>query len=204
MSCCREGEDKGAAEAIEIHQKALDDLVSVNSLFTVAVFVGLSYANPADLTSLENRPECNADSGTAKRLVVYEVISFSLFLMSSLVAKTVKVHLIIYRKLPHYFNQKKWRYYRCAMFLLSAWGSILGCVFLTLSMVDVIQIKIGTLSCGSAYTARAVASLIAIVALALCIYAPAMMHAIYKSIRFDSASKGQTTYIAAKKRKEYV
>ncbi|XVF41589.1 hypothetical protein PTKIN_Ptkin01aG0291300 [Pterospermum kingtungense] len=81
---------------IEIQQRALDDIVNVNSLFTMAVFVGLAFASPGQ-HSLGNRPECDADSGVAKRLITYEVVSFAFFLLSSLTAKTLKVQLHIHR-----------------------------------------------------------------------------------------------------------
>lgn len=172
--------EKKVLDTIEIHQKALDDLVNVNSLFTIAVFVGLSLAHPGE-HSLENRAECDADSVLAKRLVVNEVLSFAFFLLSSLVAKTLKVHLNIYREKD--FRKTKFKVIRGGMLLMSAWGSILGCVFLTVSMVDVIQIRVGKISCGSEYAFRAAGSLVAIVTLALSIYVPFMMHAIFISMK---------------------
>ncbi|KDP45219.1 hypothetical protein JCGZ_15084 [Jatropha curcas] len=76
--------------------QALDDLVSVNSLFTVAVFLGLAFASP-DQHSLEtHRPHCDPDEKMGKRLVVCEVVSFSSFLLSSLVAKSMKVYINIF------------------------------------------------------------------------------------------------------------
>ena len=175
-----EKQEKALEEALlEIYLKALDDLVNVNSLFTFAVFLGLSYASPGNL-SLENRPECNADSGVAKRLVVFEVVSFSLFLMSSLVAKTLKFHFFIHRqkyfgKVAPLSNCRRW------ILMFTAGGSILGCVFLTISIVHVIEIKVGKLSCGSRYTVGAVASLITIVGIAVCIYTCTIMEAISAS-----------------------
>ena len=60
----------------------------MNSLFTLAVFVGLSQASPS-IRSLENRDECDAGPGLAKMLVLYEVVAFACFLLSSgLVAKS--------------------------------------------------------------------------------------------------------------------
>ena len=179
--CCCRDKDKAAEKAIlKIHLKALDDLVSVNSLFTIAVFVWLSYAHAGKLTGLENPPECNADSGVAKRLVVYGVVSFGLFLLSSLVAKTLKVHFSLHRK--DYFGKdptldrkKK----RCRNLMFAASGTILGCFFLTLSMINVIQIRLGKLSYGSKYTIVAVASLVTIVAIALGIYTYTMTQAIF-------------------------
>ncbi|KAG6680718.1 hypothetical protein I3842_13G057200 [Carya illinoinensis] len=151
-------------DTIEIHLRALADLVNVNSLFTVAVFVGLSFAN-SEVQSLEVRPECNADFKMSERLVV-------------LVATTLKVHLNIYGKED--FKKPVLKTY--SRLLLAAWGSILGCVFLVLSMIDVIQIRIGKLSCGSRSTVRSVASLVSIVGLAFIIYVPALMHAIFVSL----------------------
>ncbi|XVF21264.1 hypothetical protein REPUB_Repub12eG0075300 [Reevesia pubescens] len=122
----------------EIHQKVLDDLVNVNSLFTLAVFVGLSLARQGE-RSLENRSECDAGADNAKRLVVNEVASFACFLLSSLVAKALKIHVIICQQkdFKHTHNQ--------------AW--------------------------------RATEALIAIVLLALAIYVPFMMNAIFTSVK---------------------
>ena len=164
----------------EIHQKALDDLVSVNSLFTLAVFVGLSLARQGE-RSLENRTECDTDANYAKRLVVYEVASFACFLLSSLVAKALKIHVTICQEAD--FKQTRNQITRGCMLLLSVWASVFGCIFLTMSMVDVIQIKVGKLSCGSVYAWRATGALIAIVLLALAIYVPFMMNAIFSSVR---------------------
>ncbi|XP_022758803.1 uncharacterized protein LOC111305484 [Durio zibethinus] len=164
----------------EIHQKALDDLVNVNSLFTLAVFVGLSLARQGE-RSLENRTECDAGANNAKRLVVNEVASFACFLLSSLVAKALKIHVTICQEED--FKHTRNQVVRGCMLLLSVWASVFGCIFLTISMVDVIQIKVGKLSCGSVYAWRATGALIAIVLLALSIYVPFMMNAIFTSVK---------------------
>ncbi|CAI8612467.1 unnamed protein product [Vicia faba] len=52
---------------------ALDGLVNVNSLFTIAVFVGLSLTTPGQ-RSLENRTSCDAGIDVEKKLLVYEVV----------------------------------------------------------------------------------------------------------------------------------
>ncbi|KAJ9128722.1 hypothetical protein P3X46_034548, partial [Hevea brasiliensis] len=80
---------KTQVDSSEVH-----DLVNGNSLFTIAVFVGLSFAPPGQ-HSLKNLPECGLGPVVAKRLIVYEVISFAFFPLSSLVAKTLKVFLNI-------------------------------------------------------------------------------------------------------------
>ncbi|OMP07793.1 hypothetical protein COLO4_07044 [Corchorus olitorius] len=164
----------------EIYQKALDDLVNVNSLFTLAVFVGLSLARTGE-RSLENRTECDATPIYAKQLVVNEVVSFACYLLSSLVAKALKIHVTICQ-LEDFLSTRN-QVLRGGMVMLSVWASVFGCIFLTISMVDVIQIKVGMLSCGSYYAWKATAALIAIVLLALSIYVPFMMTAIFTSVR---------------------
>ncbi|KAJ6680708.1 hypothetical protein OIU79_020242 [Salix purpurea] len=69
------GAKKAEVDGKEIFKKALDDLVNVNSLFTIAVFVGLSVAS-RDQHSLDNRDECDAGPDVAKRLVLFEGTGF--------------------------------------------------------------------------------------------------------------------------------
>ncbi|KAK2651564.1 hypothetical protein Ddye_011420 [Dipteronia dyeriana] len=194
---------------IEVHQKALDDLVNVNSLFTLAVFVGLAYANPSQ-RSLENRPECDPDPGLAKRLVIYEVNSFACFLFSSLVAKAIKVILNIRKKeltrdhilVPDRLCKKvilseTWKRISLG---LSVFASFAGIVLLTLSMVYVVQIRVGKLTCGSDHALMAVVPLCAMVLTALLFYVPSMAYAVivsaskvYEDSEDTKASNGSDT-----------
>ncbi|XP_057965860.1 uncharacterized protein LOC131156302 isoform X1 [Malania oleifera] len=178
-------------DTIEVHRRALDDLVNVNSLFTIAVFVGLSFASPGQLHSLENRSACDPDPGMARRLIIFEVISFAFFLLSSLVAKTLKVQLDINRY--KYFRDWQSKLWRGSMLSLSLMASFLGIVFLTLSMINVIQIRLGKLSCGSVHAMEAVAPLCAIVLLALAIYVPSSVNAIWISMK-QVQPKGKTSW----------
>nr|CAD1843574.1 unnamed protein product [Ananas comosus var. bracteatus] len=131
-----------------IHVTALDGVVNVNSLFTVAVFVGLSLTGPP---SPGQGGGCSAGADVARNLLAFEVVSFSFFLFSSLVAQGLKLALnLINANDPHdaFRARIDARLLRLGM-LASAGGSVLGCVFLLLSMVDVIQIRLGLLSCGA-------------------------------------------------------
>ncbi|KAI9178635.1 hypothetical protein LWI28_029017 [Acer negundo] len=185
------GAKAGAVEDnVEIHQKALDDLVNVNSLFTISVFIGLSFATPNQLHSLDSRPECDPDSDMAKMLVVYEVISFACFLLSSLVAKSLKVvlnirkkeqidkdHLMIPDRLfKRWLLSEKWRTF---LMVVTIAASISGIWFLTFSMVNVIQIRVGKLSCRSNYALSAVIPLFVVVLASQVIYAPSMMYGVF-------------------------
>ncbi|GAY51643.1 hypothetical protein CUMW_135760 [Citrus unshiu] len=87
--------DSPLEKLIDVHSKALDDLVNVNSLFTIAVFIGLSFASPKQ-HSLENRPECDADPVVAKTLVTYEIrlgklSCGSVYTLKSVISLTVLV-----------------------------------------------------------------------------------------------------------------
>ncbi|WOL09661.1 maternal effect embryoarrest 60 [Canna indica] len=180
-----ESENKYAMSSIgrsqsttSIHVTALDGLVNVNSLFTIAVFVGLSIASPGQ-RSLEGRSACDAGPDVARYLLVFEVVSFSFFLFSSLVAQGLKlaINLLNSNDIDEAFRAHiNARVLRLGM-LASAVGSVMGCLFLVLSMVNVIQIRLGLLSCGSQPAVRAVAALVTLVTTALAVYIATVFYA---------------------------
>jgi hypothetical protein len=161
-----------------VHVTALDGIVNVNSLFTVAVFVGLSLTTP-NQRSLENRISCDAGIDMAKNLLVFEVVSFSFFLFSSLVAQGLKlaINLLNSKDVDEAFrahiNLKALRFGMMG----SAIGSVIGCVFLMLSMINVIEIRLGMLSCGSKSTVHAVTALVLLVSSALLVYISTAVYA---------------------------
>jgi hypothetical protein len=161
-----------------VHVTALDGLVNVNSLFTVAVFVGLSLATPGQ-RSLEDSGACDAGKDIVKNLLIFEVTSFSAFLFSSLIAQGLKLAIIINNSkelreaVKGHINNKLLRF----GMLASAFGSVMGCVFLMLSMVNVIQIRLGVLSCGVGSTVRATLTLVALVSIALAVYISTVIYA---------------------------
>ncbi|CAL5333852.1 unnamed protein product [Camellia sinensis] len=59
----------------------------------------------------------------------------------------------------------------------SAVGSVMGCLFLMLSMINVVEIKLGTLSCGSKSTVSSAAALIALVTSGLLVYVSTAVYA---------------------------
>jgi len=165
-------------ETTSVHVTALDGLVNVNSLFTVAVFVGLSLATPGQ-RSLEDSGACDAGEDIVKNLLIFEVTSFSSFLFSSLIAQGLKLAIIINNSKELHDAVKGLinnRLLRLGM-LASAVGSVMGCVFLMLSMVNVIQIRLGILSCGGSSSVRATIALVALVFTALAIYISTVFYA---------------------------
>ncbi|XP_030527985.1 uncharacterized protein LOC115739159 [Rhodamnia argentea] len=176
-------------EAVQVHQKALDDLVTVNSLFTAAVFVGLAFANPGKQI-IEGAEQCEAGNHVARRLVKNEVISFACYLLSSLVAKALKTHLFTYLIDPPLAGdiKDKWsKVLRGSLFALSTSASIVGGVFLLISMVDMIQLRLGKIICGGTQAVHAFGALVAVNILALVIYVPFVGDTIYRStMMFDN------------------
>ncbi|XP_047318528.1 uncharacterized protein LOC124921869 [Impatiens glandulifera] len=161
-----------------VHVTALDGLVNVNSIFTIAVFVGLSLAVP-NQRSLEGRAACDAGPDVAKKLLVFEVVSFSFFLFSSLVAQGLKlaINLLNSKDVDEAFRAHiNIKILRFGM-LGSAIGSVMGCLFLVLSMVCVIEIRLGMLSCGSKSAVHAAAALIVLVSSALLVYLSTTVYA---------------------------
>ncbi|KAL3531031.1 hypothetical protein ACH5RR_010353 [Cinchona calisaya] len=159
-----------SSSATSVQVTALDGLVNVNSLFTIAVFVGLSFATSGQQSL--GGSACDASIEVDRKLLVYEVISFSFFLFSSLVAQGLKlaINLLNCKDVEEAFRVYMNRHILIYGMLASAIGSVMGCVFLMLSMVDLIQIRLGTLSCGSQWTVKAVCSLIVLVAPGLLFY----------------------------------
>jgi hypothetical protein len=161
-----------------VHVTALDGIVNANSLFTIAVFVGLSLDIP-DQNSMENNTACYVGVDVLRNLVVFEVVSFSFFLYSSLVAQGLKlaINLLNSNEVNEAFRAHiNKKVLRLGM-IGSAIGSVMGCLFLMLSMVNVIQIRLGMLSCGSKSAVHAVAALLILVSSALLVYISTVIYA---------------------------
>ncbi|PKI66496.1 uncharacterized protein LOC116211133 [Punica granatum] len=170
--------------ATRIHVMALDGLINVNSLFTVALFLGLT-ATPGSTISAPIargglKASCVADNEVAEQLVAFHVYSFSSFLFSSLIALALKQAIKItdwpgsggddccdMRRIDlGHINLAGLR----VGILVSGVGSVFGCGFLMMALVNLVQIKLGTLACGSLYTLAAIVPLAILVPSALFIY----------------------------------
>lgn len=167
-----------------IHVMALDSMVNVNSLFTFAVFVGLAWnlKDPSYILIGITDP-CVASSAMAEDFVKYHVYSFSSFLFSSLIALGLKQGIsggagrakdeAVLPGQGHgavgHVNLKVLR----GGILVSASGSVAGCVFLMLALVDLVQIKMGRLDCRREwYTVAAVVPLVTLTSTACFIRFP--------------------------------
>ncbi|KAJ7967737.1 maternal effect embryo arrest 60 [Quillaja saponaria] len=170
-----------SSSATSIHITALDGIVNVNSLFTLAVFIGLAW-NPTDPNnSLNPDPTCNPSSSVTEDLVTFHVYSFSSFLFSSLIALGLKQAIRLSRNSSfHHPFEFLVHVNKSALrvgMLVSGVGSVSGCGFLMLALVNVVQIKLGTLSCGSSHSLAAVVPLVILVPIALLIYISVVLYA---------------------------
>ncbi|XP_030932170.1 uncharacterized protein LOC115957956 [Quercus lobata] len=164
-----------------VHVTTLDGIVNVNSLFTLAVFVGLTW-NPDDPSNtLINDQDCAAGPSKAKDLVSFHVYSFSSFLFSSLIALALKQAIRISKSPtyhPYEFIARTHKPFLRVGMLVSGVGSFCGCGFLMMALVNVVQIKLGTLTCGnSSDSFAAVIPLVILVPIALLIYASFILYA---------------------------
>ena len=148
-------------------KEGLDDVINVNALFTSAVFIGLSFSSSTP--TLETREECKPGVGIEKWLVIFEIIPFGFFLVSSLLGKALKIQLHIIKNSN--FIQNICR----AMMVLCAACSILGSVFLFLAMINVLQMRLGKLTCkGNVWIGAG--SLIILYFLALVFWVPSLVY----------------------------
>ncbi|KAK4419733.1 hypothetical protein Salat_2386200 [Sesamum alatum] len=169
-----------------IHVTALDGIVNVNSLFTMAIFIGFSLTVPSAATAA-SRAECTTSPETVRRLIVFEVVSFSFFLFSSLIAQSMKLAINLINNMdpsdPHKADIDP-NFLKYGLFG-SAIGSVMGCLFLMLSIVDFIRVKLGSFSCGGK-PVYALVTLLIFVGSALVVY---VTTAIYASFFVEISGK---------------
>ena len=134
----------------QVHVQALDEIVSVNSFFTVAVFIGLSFTNPTSQANLV--ASCVVGNEYRSYLLILEVVAFGSYLMSSLIAQGLKLLIVLTNGKDHpdqsMSAQVNPKLLRFGMFV-TALGTVVGTIFLTTSMVILIQIRLGHLVCDS-------------------------------------------------------
>ncbi|XP_076903671.1 uncharacterized protein LOC143558798 [Bidens hawaiensis] len=161
-----------------IHITALDGIINVNSLFTLAVFIGLAWQPTDPNNTLIDNPNCTPGPHVAENLICFHVYSFSSFLFSSLVALSLKQAIRIAKTSCETRRLMVFSFDMCHInknvlrvgYLVSAVGSVCGCGFLMMALVNVVQIKLGVLGCGSHHTYGAVVPLLTFVPLGLLTY----------------------------------
>lgn len=176
----------------ELAVKALEGIVSANTFFTVAVFIGIT----GTITPSSTIPQaCIAGDDIARNFFLFEILSFGFYLLSSLVAQGMKLAITLLAADDFYGDGDKpgvppddceempaWRAaaprerrravlrFAQPMMLLAAGCSIMGTFFLLLSMIDAIQLKFGILSCGIPLAVGATFALSALVVGGLLFY----------------------------------
>ncbi|XP_019085684.1 PREDICTED: uncharacterized protein LOC104711146 isoform X2 [Camelina sativa] len=162
-----------------IHVTALDGIVNVNSLFSLALFLGLTTSGnitfPVSSSSAaesQHLRRCIAAKGNAlaERLVSSHVYSFSFFLFSSLIAMSLKQairttttttrngNVVVEEEEARVLKAGEGRVNLAALrvgIVSSCVASVLGCGFLTMGLVDLVQLKLGPLECKRSFHALA-------------------------------------------------
>ncbi|GLU02293.1 hypothetical protein SLE2022_195470 [Rubroshorea leprosula] len=165
-----------------IHIMALDGIFNVNSLFTMGSFIGLSWYPTRN--TIEVSPDCATGPEVAEDLIAFHIYSFSSFLFSSLIASALKQAIKIHKDdqeeespgIGASLVKVNLAALRVGM-LVSGIGSVLGCGFMMMALVSLVQVKLGSLACRSIYTLSAIAPLVVLVPLALLIYIWLVFHA---------------------------
>lgn len=174
-----------------IHVTALDGIVNVNSLFSLALFLGLTTSGNITFPVSGNQHlrRCIAAKGPAlaERLVSSHVYSFSFFLFSSLIAMSLKQAIRTTTTTTTTTNEARvlsagmGRVNLAALrvgIVASCIGSVLGCGFLTMALVDLVQVKLGPLECKKSFdTLAAIVPLVVLVPSALLIYVLLVLYA---------------------------
>ncbi|XP_072996959.1 uncharacterized protein [Typha latifolia] len=169
-----EGDSNGGGTSI--HITALDGIINVNSLFTLAAFVGLAWNPSSDGAGLADG-ECSAGDKVEEDLVSFHVFAFASFLFSSLVALCLKQAI---RTIRPPGGARAARMNRAVLrggILACAAGSVFGCGFLMLALVNVVQVKLGRLGCGGGASLGAIVPLVTLVPTAMLIYAAIVFYA---------------------------
>lgn len=113
------------------------------------------------------------------------VYSFSSFLFSSLIASALKQAIKIANGSSQQYDalgvsvtvvRVNLMVLRFGI-LVSGVGSVFGCGFLMMALVNLIQIKLGVLGCKSFYTLAAISPLLTLVPLSLVIYVVLVLYA---------------------------
>ncbi|KAG0558225.1 hypothetical protein KC19_10G013300 [Ceratodon purpureus] len=144
-----------------VHVTTLDEVVSVNGFFAIAVFLGLAFSPPlpqnqAATTLAPPRLECYVQVNVYRAVVLWEVVSFGCFLFSTLVAHGFKLFIVLENgrdKENSKFAEVNRNFLRFGI-LASGVGSILGAIFLIVSMVVLIEIRLGDLTCGNPWAVK--------------------------------------------------
>ncbi|PIA59958.1 hypothetical protein AQUCO_00400674v1, partial [Aquilegia coerulea] len=182
-----ERENEPNRKLTSVYLAALDGAVNVNSLFMLAVFLGLAWNPPFDPNySMIDDKRCFPGPKVAQDVISFQVFSFASFLFSSLIALSLKQVLKISRRSHRGDESINMRimkarinktFLRVGILAISA-GSVFGCGFLVLAMINVIQLKLGKLNCpNSNYTISAIVPLVIFVPGALLIYVCLILYA---------------------------
>eukprot|EP00250_Pteridium_aquilinum_P019417 c24425_g1_i1 orf=242-952(+) len=199
-----EKEEKQQAEVQQLLLATVKGVVSMNSFFTGIVFIGLSFTFKANMPSGEE-VNCTADDSVKERVVQFEVVAFSSFLFSTLVAQGLKLQMTLlalkHSDRPHIMkpittpqmqaclpqtlfpkssntNHINPTLLHCGM-LMSILGSIVGTIFLMLSIFNIIQVRLGIFLCPGSKSTLALYPLLTLVPVGAFSFLSPVLYAVF-------------------------
>ncbi|KAI5068742.1 hypothetical protein GOP47_0017087 [Adiantum capillus-veneris] len=167
-----------------LHVSALDALVNVNSIFSGVVFIGLAFSSNTNTSLVVSSTDdpCNPSSNTARLVVLFEVLAFAAYLLSSLIAQGLKLQLALIgakKVVPNALVPINERFIRFGM-AVTAFCTAVGTVFLTLSIIFLIELRLGALSCPtSAWSKGAAIPLAASVFIGVMVFLSTVLYSFY-------------------------
>ncbi|KAK4779413.1 hypothetical protein SAY86_006941 [Trapa natans] len=152
----------------------IDALASANAIFSATVFVGMLFSSDPSSSQSNATSLCTAGPEVFKRLVLFEILSFTSFLVSALLLTGLKLYINLKESKINFEHKvtkekgrearervtKKWR---DRGLIASATGFLVGFGFLMAGIEQMVEIRLGRLSCESKYSIPAVSILAALV-----------------------------------------
>ncbi|KAH6556440.1 hypothetical protein KP509_1Z179000 [Ceratopteris richardii] len=167
-----------AQAGTDVHIQALDMVINVNALFTAAVFIGIAYRSTGSSGANDGASGgCRAGPDKERSVLVMEVVAFACYLFSSLVAQGIKLNFLLLHSKKQEQQQQpasQARLLRLGM-LASALGTVIGTLFLTLSLVSFVQLRLGLLNC-TAWPWAATLPLVLMVSLGLLVFISSVLY----------------------------
>ncbi|KAF8673224.1 hypothetical protein HU200_048776 [Digitaria exilis] len=174
----------------ELHREVLGGIVTANGFFTGAVFLSIT----GTITPRSGIPSnCTAGDDITLKLFLFQICSLGFYLLSSLIATATKLVIVYLEKdsvagenityMPNSssgmplttegpWSQEHHQWWSSSRPLMvsSVGFSAVGSFFMLLSMVNMVQIKLGLLSCGSTLVVITVLVLAVLILAGLVVY----------------------------------
>lgn len=129
---------------------SFDNIARVNTYVIFLAFMGTSISSVSE-QSLSNNDACDAPLEMSRNVITLGAISFGLFIISHVLAVPIAKDFLKGGRGSRYPPKEKMIGIK-VHFLVSVITSMIGLIFISLSVVDFLQIRLGLRSCGAKET----------------------------------------------------